>query len=42
MQVALLLAESFVAANQNIDEGDGLSDEVPVFGVCAFALAFRS
>jgi hypothetical protein len=27
-QVALLLAESFVAANHDIDEGDGLSDEV--------------
>jgi hypothetical protein len=28
LQVALLLAESFVAANHDIDEGDGLSDEV--------------
>ena len=30
-KVALLLAESFVAANHDIDEGDGLSDEVSPF-----------
>jgi hypothetical protein len=37
-QVALLLAESFVAANHNIDEGDGLSDEVRLF--CLFGKAY--